>query len=140
MYDSVLFPVDRSEGTEKARDHAIELAADQDAVLHVLNAVDGVAPAASLHELMIERLTDQGETLVESVASEAQKRGVTVEKAVIEGDPAETIVEYARSNGIDVIVMPAHSRSELEKTIVGSVTDKVIRTGDVPVLVIKLDK
>ncbi|MFB6154312.1 MAG: universal stress protein [Haloferacaceae archaeon] len=139
MYNSVLFPTDRSDGATKAREHAIELAADQNAVLHVLNVVHGVAPAASLHEGMVERLTDEGENLVESVASEARERGVTVETAVVEGDPASTIVEYANANGIDVVVMPAHGRSELSKTFVGSVTDKVIRTGEVPVIVLKLD-
>ena len=140
MYNSVLFPTDRSEGAKKAREHAIDLAADQDAVLHVLNVVDGVAPAASLHEMMIERMAEEGEKLVKSVGSEAQERGVTVETAVIEGNPAETIVEYAASNNIDIIVMPAHGRSELAKTLVGSVTDKVIRTGDIPVLVLTLDE
>lgn len=139
MYDSILFPTDRSDGATKARDHAIELATDQDAVLHVLNVVQGMAPAASLHEMMIERLTEEGEALVESVASEAETRGVTVQTAVVEGDPAETIVEYASSNDIDVIVMPTHGRSELEKTLVGSVTDKVIRTSDTPTIVIKLE-
>lgn len=48
---------------------------DQDAVLHVLNVVDGVAPAASLHEMRTERLSHEGEKLVESVANEAQERG-----------------------------------------------------------------
>lgn len=139
MYDSVLLPIDRSEGAEEARTHAIELAADQDAVLHVLHVVDGVAPVASLQEMLDERLTDEGEKLVASVAGEARERGVTVETAVVEGDPARTIVEYANSNGVDVVVMPAHGRSELSKAFVGSVTDKVIRAGDVPVLVLKLD-
>ena len=120
MYNSVLFPTDRSEGAKKAREHAIDLAAD--------------------HEMMIERMAEEGEKLVGSVASEAQRRGITVETAVIEGDPAETIVEYAASNNIDIIVMPAHGRSELAKTIVGSVTDKVVRTGDTPVLVLTLDE
>lgn len=140
MYESVLFPTDRSEGAKQARGHAIDLAADQNAVPHVLNVVHGVAPAASLHEMMIGRMIDQGETLVESVASEARERGIAVETAVIEGDPTETIVAYASSNGVDIVVMPAHGRSELAKTIVGSVTDKVIRTGDIPVLVLKLDR
>lgn len=137
MYSSILFPTDGSPGSELARDHAIELAVDQAATLHVLHVIETVAPAASLHELIVERMSERGQELVETVASTGRGRGVKVETAVEEGDPAETIVEYATSEGIDVVVMPTHGRSELTKTIVGSVTDKVIRTGDVPVIVVK---
>lgn len=140
MYDAILFPTDGSPGSEQARDHALDLAEDQDATLHVLHVVDVVAPAASLHEVVVEGMTERGNEFVESVATEGRERGVTVETAVVEGDPAETIVEYASSTGVDVVVMPTHGRRELTKTILGSVTDKVIRMGDVPVVVVKLEE
>ena len=138
MYDSILLPTDGSEGAEIAQDHALELAVDQDATLHVLHVVEVIAPAASLHELIAEHMDERGIDLVKSVAEQGRERGVIVETAVIEGDPAETIIEYAAAEGIDLVVMPTHGRTELTKAILGSVTDKVIRTGDVPVLVIKL--
>jgi len=138
MYESILFPTDGSEGAEVARDHAFELAIDQDATVHVLHVVEAFSPAASLHEMITERMTERGTELVESVAELGQERGIPVEPAVREGDPAEVIVEYAQEEDIDVIVMPTHGRPELTKAIIGSVTDKVIRTGDVPVTVIKL--
>ena len=137
MYESILFPTDGSPGSERACAHAIELALDQDATLHVLHVVETVAPAASLHELIIERMSERGTELVETAASDARNRGVAVTTAVEEGDPAETIVTYSSSEAVDIIVMPTHGRSELTKTIVGSVTDKVIRMGDVPVIVVK---
>ena len=139
MYDSILLPTDGSAGTATARDHAIELARDQGATLHVFHVVDVLSPAASLHEMIEERLTERGEELVETVAEIAREHGVTVETAVIEGDPAERIVEYAVSEGIDVVVMPTHGRSGLQKSIIGSVTDRVVRTGDVPVVVVSFD-
>ena len=138
MFDAILFPTDGSPGAESARTYALALAADQKATLHVLHVVETVAPAASLHEVIIERMTDRGRELVETVASDGRAHGVTVETAVEEGDPAETIVAYAAENGVDLVVMPTHGRQELTKAILGSVTDKVIRTGDVPVLVVKL--
>lgn len=138
MYDAILFPTDGSPGSQTARDYALDLAEDQGASLHVLHVVDVVAPAASLHEMLVDRMTERGDELVAAVAVDGEERGVTVETSVLEGDPAETIVEYASSAGIDVVVMPTHGRRELTKTILGSVTDKVIRTGDVPVLVVKL--
>ena len=140
MYDAILLPTDGSPGAERARDHALELAADQDATLHVFHVVAAFAPAASLHDLVAERMTEQGRELVETVARLGRDRGVEVVTAVREGDPAETIVEYASSERIDLVVMPTHGRSELARTIVGSVTDRVIRTGSVPVVVVRLDE
>jgi nucleotide-binding universal stress UspA family protein len=138
MYDSILLPTDGSEGAARARDHAVELAGDQGATLHVLHVVDVVSPARSLRELLTERMTERGRELVESVAERGRERGVSVETAVVEGDPADRIVEYVASEGIDLVVMPTHGRPELAKTIVGSVTDRVIRTSPVPVVVVRL--
>lgn len=140
MYTRILFPTDGSEGSERAREHALALAADQDATLYVLHVVDVVAPAASLHEVVANELIEQGQELVEEVAADALERGVTAETAVVEGSPAQTITSYAASANIDVIVMPTHGRRELTKALLGSVTDKVIRYGDTPVLVFKLSQ
>lgn len=138
MYDAILFPTDGSEGSEIALDHALDLAGDQDATLHVLHVVETISPGASLHDMIADRMTAQAEELVESVARRVQEREVDVETAVLEGEPAATIVEYADAEGIDVIVMPTHGRPTLTKAILGSVTDKVVRTGTVPVVVIKI--
>jgi len=140
MYASILFPTDGSAGAERAFEHALALAEDQQATLHILHVVDVVAPAASLHDMIAERMIETGTELVDSIAESASDRGVDVETAVREGDAAETIVDYAANAGIDLIVMPTHGRPELSKSILGSVTDKVIRTGDVPVTVIKFSQ
>jgi nucleotide-binding universal stress UspA family protein len=140
MYDTILLPTDGSEGSERARDEAIELAVDQDATLYVVHVVDVVSPARSLHEMIAGEMTDRGRELVDAVARRARDRGVTVETAVVEGDPAAQIVEFVSAAAVDVVVMPTHGRPELAKTIVGSVTDKVIRTSPVPVVVVRLNE
>jgi nucleotide-binding universal stress UspA family protein len=139
MYDAVLFPTDGSPGSERARDYALQLAADQDATLHVLHVVETVSPGASLHDLISEQMTERGTELVESVARLGRDRNLSVRTAVVEGDPAETITGYASSEEVDVIVMPTHGRSELGRLVLGSVTDRVIRTSETPVIVVKLD-
>lgn len=139
MYDAILFPTDGSEGSTSARDHALELAADQGATLHALYVVEALSHEASVHNMVLEELTGRGEALVEAVAELGDERGVPVETAVLEGDPAATIVDYAEANGIDVIVMPTRGHSELTKAVLGSVTDEVIRMGTVPVVVTTLE-
>lgn len=139
MYDAVLFPTDGSDGSATARDHAIELAADQGATLYVLYVVEPLAHVASVRRVVVEELTEFGAELVAEVAEAATERGVRAETAVIQGDPAATIVAHAAAVGADVIVMPTHGRSGVARAILGSVTEAVIRTGDVPVLVTKLE-
>lgn len=51
-------------------------------------------------------------------------------------DPAEMIIEHAREEGADVIVMATHSRSGLVHALAGSTTERVIRSGVAPVLVV----
>lgn len=139
MYRTILFPTDWSEGSKRTREYAFDLAADQDARVHVLHVVDVVAPGVSLHEMIAAHLAERAQTRLDAVADEARAKGVEVTTALRDGDPATEIVAYAEREGVDVIVMPTHGRTELEKTILGSVTDKVIRTGSVPVIVLKLE-
>ncbi|MFZ5585879.1 MAG: universal stress protein [Thermodesulfobacteriota bacterium] len=56
--------------------------------------------------------------------------------AVVCGDPAREIVEYARREGMDLIVMATHGRKGLEHAILGSVAENVLRTSPVPVLTV----
>lgn len=139
MYRTILFPTDGSAGAERALGHALGLAAAEGAELHVLHVVEVVAPAASLHELLVARLTERARDLLAPVVERARERGVAVTTAVREGNPGTAIVDYAEAEDVDLIVMPTHGRTGLERAVLGSVTDEVIRTGTVPVLVVRLD-
>ena len=59
---------------------------------------------------------------------------------LLEGDPAEEIVRYGRDAGIDLIVMGTHGRTGLERLLMGSVAEKVLRDASCSVLVVKLPK
>ncbi|AAV47178.1 universal stress protein [Haloarcula marismortui ATCC 43049] len=54
------------------------------------------------------------------------------------GDPYEEIIDYAETAGVDMIVMGTHGRSGLDRFLLGSVTEKVVRTADAPVLTVRL--
>ena len=66
--------------------------------------------------------------------------GIPVRHILLEGDPAAEIVSYARENGVDVIVMGTHGRTGLERLLMGSVAEKVMREAPCSVLVVKLPK
>ena len=65
---------------------------------------------------------------------------IPVHHAFLEGDPASQIVRYAADAGIDLIVMGTHGRTGLERQLMGSVAEKVMRDAPCSVLVVKLPK
>ena len=79
---------------------------------------------------------DRIERYLSEVGDDLTSVGLNVTKAVEDGQPAEKIVEYAEASGIDLIIMSTHGRGGVRRFLVGSVTDKVIRSTHLPVLVI----
>lgn len=136
-YDDVLIPTDGSPRAERAVEHGVELADQNDATVHGLHVVDerryGETPALSTYELTFEQAEDAGEELTETVAERAQDDALETTTTVTRGTPHEEIVEYAEANDIDLIVMGRTGASGVEMPHMGSVTDRVLRTTDVPV-------
>lgn len=84
-------------------------------------------------------LEDAHQERCEELVSEAAKQfeGLAVESAVRVGKPHQVIVGYADNNDIDLIVMGTHGRSGIDRYLLGSVTEKVLRTSDVPVVTVR---
>lgn len=141
MYDHILFPTDGSDGAEVALDHAADLAATYDATLHVLYVVDtDTQGMATIGNEVVEELETEGQSVVEATTDRVDDRGIAVVDQVLRGDPHETILEYAAVNGIDLVVMATHGRRGLERYLLGSVTEKVVRSADVPVLTVRMEE
>lgn len=64
----------------------------------------------------------------------------TIQTLVTEGDPAESILEMAKATSVDVIVMGSHSRKRLARTLMGSITEKVLRHTCVPMFIVPIKK
>ncbi|PCR91949.1 universal stress protein [Natrinema ejinorense] len=135
MYETILFPTDGSEHAATVADHAIDVAATRNATLHVLSVVDDRAFLV-LDDDRIERVREDLETTareaVDEAATRAADHGVETVTAVETGHPAECIVDYAATNGTDLIVMGT-SGDEYERNVVGSVSQRVVREAPVPV-------
>ncbi|EJN58208.1 Nucleotide-binding universal stress protein, UspA family [Halogranum rubrum] len=141
MYDNILVPTDGSDTAAKAVEHAIDLAEQYGATLHVLSVVDptrfstvGVDPSSVLSA--VEKGSREA---VDRVEADAEAAGLRVETTVVRGRPAETITTYATDNDIDLVVMGTHGRTGLDHFLLGSVTERVVRTASVPVLTVRLD-
>ena len=141
MYQHILVPTDGSEAVESAIRQAIDLARDLDAHIHALYVVD-TATATAVPETqwstMEDVIADAGRRALEAVASEAEAAGVPVTTAIRHGSPHEQILAATEAEDIDLVVMGTHGRSGLDRVLLGSVTEKVIRRSNVPVLVTRI--
>jgi len=143
MGNAIIIPTDGSEYAEKAANTGFDLAAKLDATVHALavgnvNLAEissvGAAPPQSK-----EDVTEIAASWAEELAADAEAHGLESEVVVRTGKPAEEIAEYASELDADMIVIGTAGRTGLEKRILGSVTDKVVRTAPVPVVTVRPD-
>lgn len=141
MYDNILLPTDGSEGMKAVIDHVGRLADIHDSTIHALY----VANTASLSDLPMESswegvsdaLRKQGEQAIEVVDERIENR--EVKSTIVDGSPSTEITTYAKENDCDVIVMGTHGRSGVNRLLLGSVAERVVRSSTVPVLTIRVE-
>jgi nucleotide-binding universal stress UspA family protein len=140
MYDTILVPTDGSAAVVEAVERAVDLAERYDATVHALYVVDSSAYGTldMSTSVVVDALEDEGETAVSYVAEEAEAAGVPVETAVVTGTPHRTIMDYIDEHDVDMVVMGTHGRRGFDRFLLGSVTEKVVRTAPVPVMTVRV--
>lgn len=136
-YDKVLVPTDGSEGAEVAVDHAREIADKFDAEIHVIYVVDvRASTAGEIWQNMIGEFHKIGEKATSEIAETLTEQGLDTVAEVTEGIPHVEIRDYTNQEDIDLVVMGTHGRTGLDRVLVGSTAEKVVRTSEVPVLTV----
>jgi nucleotide-binding universal stress UspA family protein len=139
MYDEILFPTDGSDGAAVALDHALEQAEAHGAGIHVLFVANTMSlGGGAIEGATVESLRATGEQVVEDAVDRITDAGLVAESEVRQGDPYSEIIDYADEVAADMIVMGTHGRRGLDRYLLGSVTEKVVRSSDVPVLTIRV--
>ena len=141
MYDTILVPTDGSEHAVRAAEHALYLADAFDAVVHVVNAVDlqaeaGPFSAGGVDDEFVDRLTERGRETVAEIEAMVDA-SARIETAVVEGPPAEAILDYAADSDADLLAMGTHGRTGVSRYVWGSVAERVVRQAPVPVLTVR---
>ncbi|MFO7905479.1 MAG: universal stress protein [Planctomycetota bacterium] len=137
--DRILVPTDFSEGSEQARAYACELASRFTVEIHLLHVVPPtsfpsyVAPIPD-HFFHLEESARQE---LEQWDDPALENASNVVRSVSMGTPFVDIVRYAREKEVDLIVIGTHGRSGLSHALIGSVTEKVVRKAECPVLSVR---
>lgn len=141
MYDRILVPTDGSEAMEVVVDHARQLAEKHDAQIHALYVADTASlsdlPMESSWEGVSSALREQGKQAIAAVEEMIGDRAA--ESAIVNGSPSREIIEYVSENDCDVIVMGTHGRSGVNRLLLGSVAERVVRASPVPVLTIRVE-
>lgn len=151
MYDRILIPTDGSTVANNAVDHAIDLAEKYDAEVHALFVADVDAVTYSLGTEQVDRIrqgnfqgmTDLREDAEEAtgyVKDKAESLGLAVAERHAGGRPHSIIADYAADNEIDLIVMGSHGRSGVRRALLGSVTERTLRSTHAPVLVVDYER
>ena len=140
IYDKILVATDGSKNAEVAIDHAVHIAEACRATLHAIYVadIDAYEPGSrssgtSIHEL----LRKKGVEAIKKVELEGELHKVRVKSAILEGNPAEQIIGYAKEKEIDLIVIGKLGKTGISRFMIGSVAERVARASPTPVLIIK---
>ncbi|QLH82889.1 universal stress protein [Halosimplex pelagicum] len=150
-YDDVLVPTDGSAAAEAAVDHGLAVADAFDATVHAVHVVDvsavaggagvaagaGGAGAAGAGGDLLEPMIENGEEATERVAERARGEGLDAVTDVGEGSPGSMLVDYVDEEGIDFVTMGTHGHTGLDRVLLGSTTERLMRNVSVPVLSVR---
>jgi len=143
LFKKIIIATDGSKRTQNAVQTGLELAAAQQSAVYAVYVVDTVTftsvPMDVTWENMYQLLKEEGEAAVGKV-KEAAPAGVSVETHVLEGNPALEITKFAKDHDCDLIVVGTLGKSGIDRILLGSVAEKVVRIAPCPVLVIKSQK
>jgi nucleotide-binding universal stress UspA family protein len=143
MYNRVLLPTDGSAEMAPVVDHAAALAARDDAAIHALYVVDAAGfaslPMETSWEGISELLYEEATAALNEVERIVGERAA-VERFVVEAKPHSAIVDHADADDCDLIVMGTHGRGGIDRLLLGSVAERVVRRSPVPVMTVRVDE
>lgn len=133
---------DGSESSTAAVDHAVAIAAQSGATVHFVHVVDvGTEMSASGVGTIADELTttleQEAKRVLDDATARADEASVDYDRTALEGTPHESIVEYGAEHDVDLVVVGASGESGLASHLLGSTTDRVVRSSDTSVLVVR---
>jgi nucleotide-binding universal stress UspA family protein len=139
-FTHILVPTDFGEAADRALDFAIDIASKFDAKLTVFHVSGVPAFAYAFYAEGLSwptnEMTKGATTELDTFLHGVKERYPKAEGVVVSGEPWLAILEAAKKQGADLIVMGTHGRRGISRVLLGSVAEKVVRLSPVPVLTI----
>ena len=140
----ILCPIDFSEFSQRAYQHALSLAEHYQAKLVVQHVVElwrhpsaSFAASGGLYEEFRQVLRETGEDHLQQFVKNHAHDKIQPELVVHEGSAPDSILSFAQTQKADLIVMGTHGRRGFDHLMLGSVTDRVMRSASCPVLAVR---
>jgi len=159
MFKKILVPLDGSRFASRAIKYSIEIAQRFDAEIILIQVNKPTTPLTASDGLRTGMQSPTATKVAVQMALDEDKRNVSKAKRYLSrkvrelkgkklacsyhvtiGNPAESIILYARKKKIDLIIMTSHGKSGIVRAVMGSVADEVVRNAGKPVLVIRPNK
>jgi nucleotide-binding universal stress UspA family protein len=130
----ILVATDGSDHARKAIDLACDIASKNNATVYLVHVVPlghltsqvGWPYAPREVGSFMDWLRREGERIIEQAEKEAEAKGVkTVQSYSLEGDPAREILQFAKKNDVDMVVLGSHGAGSAETLLLGSVSHKI---------------
>ena len=139
MYNKILVPTDGSDFAKKAQKHALFLSKVSGAEIIALsvtenNFVNGLPLDDEVYQLN-QILKEKSEENLKEF-DELNEDNLKITHVIREGSPAKVILEVAKEEAVDLIVMGSSGKSGFDRFIMGSVADKVVNSAKCAVLVV----
>jgi nucleotide-binding universal stress UspA family protein len=141
---TVLVPTDFSEASESALRYGKAMAEAFGASLHIVHVMEDLlahAWAAEVYVSSMPQLRDEIEKesrhRLGALLTDEERKTLRAETALLAGNPFLEIIRYAKTHGVDLIVMGTHGRGPIAHMLLGSVAEKVVRKSPCPVLTVR---
>lgn len=138
MYKKILLPTDGSSYAEQEIDRVTELIADDGEII-VLSVAGKITTSAFQSRSNVKKVNKgmlkEAQECVDQMVAKFPE-GYNIKPIVRTGFPAETINEVAEEEGVELIVISSTGKSGLHRFILGSVTEKVLKTAEIDVLLV----
>lgn len=138
MFKKILLPTDGSEHSQRATEKAIGLAELFDGEIEVVFVVDSKKSKNDvLHNVSKVEIELNRKEKLEPVLQQMTKAGIPFTTEFLNGEPGPTIVEYANKGDYDVVVLGSRGLNNLQTMVLGSVSHKVAKDVECPVMIVK---
>ncbi|SFG53018.1 Nucleotide-binding universal stress protein, UspA family [Halobacillus alkaliphilus] len=138
MFSHILLASDGSSHAVRAAEHALQLARlSEDSQITILYAISGSTSKSDVLSENAANLSMVRKGRLFSTEGVFKKAGMNYDVKILKGDPGPAIVHYVNENQYDVVVIGSRGLNGFQEMVLGSVSHKVAKRVDCPVLIIK---
>jgi nucleotide-binding universal stress UspA family protein len=145
MYKSILVPVDGSESSAVAAQHAADLASKLGSELSLFHVVPSLPPyldaaperLSSIQQSIMDEYMKQGKTILNKAKDSLAAYGLNIQTIIAVGSPADEIIKKTKKQNYELVVMGSRGLGGIKGALMGSVSSRVARHASCPVLIVR---